>query len=106
MLKYFKRVFCRDNETTRRRTKKEIEKLKELKNEINQHDAKIDGAVQAKFDEKSQEESDRKLRRNNVIVFGLDECSESDQNTRIEFDMAGMTEIMHSLKCEGPIKHC
>lgn len=76
----------------------------QLRKEISQTDAKMDGIVKVRIDETLQEENEKKLRRNNVIVFGLEESEADEAATRIADDTDGMLSILKSIRCESEMK--
>jgi len=50
----------------------------------------VDDIVKARLDETMQEENEKKLRKNNVIVFGLEESSAAEGEVRNADDTEAM----------------
>ena len=63
---------------------------KQLEKERREADTKVDDVVKARLDETLQEENEKKLRKNNVIVFGLEESSASEGEVRNADDTEAM----------------
>lgn len=76
----------------------------QLKKEISQTDARMDGIVKERIDESVQEENEKRLRRANAILFGLDESEETEPAGRIAHDKEGVSDIMRSIRADGEIK--
>jgi len=58
----------------------------------------VDDIVIARLDETLQEENEKKLRKNNVIVFGLEESSASEGEVRNADDTEAMQMILRTAR--------
>jgi len=64
----------------------------------------VDDIVKARLDETLQEENEKKLRKNNVIVFGLEESSAAEGEVRNADDTEAMQMILRTARCDGEMK--
>jgi len=64
----------------------------------------VDDVVKARLDITMQEENEKKLRKNNVILFGLEESSAAEGEVRIADDTEAMQMILRTARCDGETK--
>ena len=73
------------------------EDLEKMKLQMNDSDKKLDSVIEVKLTESREEEKQRAERRNNVIIFGVEESTDEDVVKRVEHDREIIKEISETL---------
>ena len=80
---------------------KHLDEIKKMRAVINESDKKLDCVIVVKIAETMEEEKDRAYRKNNVIVYGIQESEEKEAEKRIHHDTQIMEKIAETLEIDG-----